>query len=405
MGGFGSADPKASQRALLDQLMGAERDLDLESKARKKFWEKDVCKLYLAGLSPYKLLKETRGFVANGYDVWVKHAYAYALRLDCRPDDVDCERWKIDHNLKAQYDALDDETKARYGYERVLYDCVHSLVKQGDRRIANQKEKIEVKNVTITDDIVAKIAELDAAYRAKTEESETLGEVGEIEESMRAMGEADEIRKAKVDLETKCMGGEGTKRFVVCQTTGDLIEAAAAADDAWMASHFESADFQGWKVLRETCARLKLQRDGRGPARHAPGYELGRGGEAAERDRLREEGRARPPPPRAPPPARRDRDRPRSRSRDRGRDRRDDYRRDDYRRRDDGYDRRRDDDRGRDRVRRDDGYDRRRDDRDRDYDRRPTYRREPEPGEAPVYRRDAPPHYRRENREPEPGEA
>ena len=106
MGGFGSADPKASQRALLDQLMGAERDLDLESKARKKFWEKDVCKLYLAGLSPYKLLKETRGFVANGYDVWVKHAYAYALRLDCRPDDVDCERWKIDHNLKAQYDAF-----------------------------------------------------------------------------------------------------------------------------------------------------------------------------------------------------------------------------------------------------------------------------------------------------------
>ena len=88
MGGFGSADPKASQRALLDQLMGAERDLDLESKARKKFWEKDVCKLYLVGLSPYKLLKETRGFVANGYDVWVKHAYAYALRLDCRPDDV-----------------------------------------------------------------------------------------------------------------------------------------------------------------------------------------------------------------------------------------------------------------------------------------------------------------------------
>ena len=103
MGGFGSADPKASQRALLDQLMGAERDLDLESKAKKKFWEKDVCKLYLAGLSPYKLLKETRGFVANGYDVWVKHAYAYALRLDCRPDDVDCERWKVDHNLKAQY--------------------------------------------------------------------------------------------------------------------------------------------------------------------------------------------------------------------------------------------------------------------------------------------------------------
>ena len=76
--------------------------------------------------------------------------------------------------------------------------------------------------------------------------------------------------------------------------------------------------------------------------------------------------------------------------------------RDDYYRRDDRYgdDYRRDDYR-----RRDDGYDRRRDDRDRDYDRRPTYRREPEPGEAPVYRRDAPPHYRRENREPEPGEA
>ena len=259
MGGFGSSDPKSAQRALLDELMGAERDLDLETKAKKKFWEPDVCKFYLAGLSPYKVLKETRGYAANGYDNWLKHAYCHALRLDEHPTKVACERFKVDVGLKAQYDALPAEERAKYGYERLLYECLQSLVKQGDRRIEQHAERLSAtRAVTVDEATIAKIAALDAAYGAKTEESERLGEVGEIEESMRAMAEADDLRREKVDLEARCAGeGDGGKRFVVCQTTGDLIEAAAAADDAWMASHFESADFQGWKLLRETHARLQ----------------------------------------------------------------------------------------------------------------------------------------------------
>ena len=55
-------NPKAAQRALLDELMGAERDVDLSVRGRKKFWEADVCKFYLAGLSPYKVLRGARGY-------------------------------------------------------------------------------------------------------------------------------------------------------------------------------------------------------------------------------------------------------------------------------------------------------------------------------------------------------
>ena len=127
-------NPKAAQRALLDELMGAERDVDLSVRGRKKFWEADVCKFYLAGLSPYKVLRGARGYAAQGYDVWLRHAYAHGLGE--RPEHIDLDAYKLDGALKAQYDALPAAEKAKYGYDRMLRDCLASLVKQCDRRAA-----------------------------------------------------------------------------------------------------------------------------------------------------------------------------------------------------------------------------------------------------------------------------
>ena len=90
-------NPKAAQRALLDELMGAERDVDLSVRGRKKFWEADVCKFYLAGLSPYKVLRGARGYAAQGYDVWLRHAYAHGLGE--RPEHIDLDAYKLDLSL------------------------------------------------------------------------------------------------------------------------------------------------------------------------------------------------------------------------------------------------------------------------------------------------------------------
>mmetsp|Transcript_17163 Transcript_17163/g.53633 ORF Transcript_17163/g.53633 Transcript_17163/m.53633 type:complete len:313 (-) Transcript_17163:25-963(-) len=267
-----------------------------------------------------------------GVDGWVRHAYAYALQASV--DTMEPSSFVCDVNLKSQYEVLSEEEKAKFGYERLLLECLGSLVRQCDKRVASNQERIAKMTAEIPEETMRRIAELEAAYKAKLDESERLGEVGEIEESMKLVAEAEVIKAEKAGVEAGFSTNEHGKRFLVCQTTGDLIESAAAADDAWMASHFESDDYQGWKTLREWHARLAALRDGRGPPRGVTGYR----GPSSARDHHRS--------------GRSDR---RRRSPSRRRDRGDD---------DDAVYRYRDDDHSRTYARRHDDYYSRRDDGD-----------------------------------------
>ncbi|KAJ8604314.1 hypothetical protein CTAYLR_002559 [Chrysophaeum taylorii] len=250
-----------SASALLDELMGQERNVDPGEK--RKFWDPDVCKFYLCGLSPYHVLRNTKGFALTGIEGWVRHAYSTSLKVET-PETIDVSKLVCDVHLKAEYEALEAEEKARFGYERLLYDCLSSLVRQCDKRVASNQEKSKTE---VPEDVTRQLIELDATYKEKIDASERLGEVGEIDASMRLVAEAEVIKAQKAMVEST-----KTLRFLVCQTTGDLIESAAAADDDWMASHFESDDYQGWKTLRAWHARLGGMRDGRGPPRGIPGY-------------------------------------------------------------------------------------------------------------------------------------
>lgn len=60
--------PMDSQRALLDQLMGAHRDLPAEEAAKRKrnFWDADIDKHFLCGLSPVTLFKNTKSELPVG---------------------------------------------------------------------------------------------------------------------------------------------------------------------------------------------------------------------------------------------------------------------------------------------------------------------------------------------------
>ena len=52
----------AEARALLDQLMGGERDVRLEERTgrTKQFSDADVCKFALCGICPYEIFKGTK---------------------------------------------------------------------------------------------------------------------------------------------------------------------------------------------------------------------------------------------------------------------------------------------------------------------------------------------------------
>ncbi len=61
--------PMDEQRRLLDELMGQERNLEEQHKRHhvRHFSDADICKFYIAGVSPYNLFKNTKSDLGN-YD-------------------------------------------------------------------------------------------------------------------------------------------------------------------------------------------------------------------------------------------------------------------------------------------------------------------------------------------------
>ena len=233
-GGFGNVDPK-------DQLMGTMRDepVDSEARERVKFHDRNVCKFYLVGMSPWRLMRGTKS------EAWVQKTYARIYEREDEGDSFNPDSLVCEPKLKSEYDQLPDAEKERYGYEELLLRCITTLVRQCDRKIEQNQDRIqEAANASVTDEEILRMVQLDNEVKAKTARAEELGEEGDVDESLELMREVESLRAAKVALEastTKAHNDKG-RAFVICSVTGDLIDSAAASNDDWMASHFESAD-------------------------------------------------------------------------------------------------------------------------------------------------------------------
>merc|ERR1712227_389198 len=99
------------QRHLLDQLFGPNTDLPSFQMAttQRKFYDRDVCKFFIAGLCPYQeLFKNTKS--------------------DLGP----CQYPIHDTLLKEEFNELNDENKNKFGYERELLSKLQDLVREMD---------------------------------------------------------------------------------------------------------------------------------------------------------------------------------------------------------------------------------------------------------------------------------
>eukprot|EP00954_Amorphochlora_amoebiformis_P026422 1379130-Amorphochlora_amoeboformis.AAC.2 len=157
-------------RALLDSLMGAERNAALEDreKLRRKFWDRTVCKHYLCGLCPYELLAQTRSDVGE-------HKTAAEHDLRC----------------KQEWESLTAEERKEYGYEYDLLEWMEQLVRQCDERIAMSKRRLEEKEEEkpiekkLSEEEAEKVLQLRAQMDQLIAKAENLGEEGKVEESMQ----------------------------------------------------------------------------------------------------------------------------------------------------------------------------------------------------------------------------
>merc|ERR1711907_291238 len=99
------------QRALLDQFFGPDRDIPpskLQKKRKKNFFEKDICKYFLAG---------------------------------------PCQHRIHDTQFKDQYLTLRDDVRKKYGFDEELFRKLQDLVRDMDRKIAKNRKRAGEENV------------------------------------------------------------------------------------------------------------------------------------------------------------------------------------------------------------------------------------------------------------------
>ena len=185
-----------------------------------------------------------------------------------------------------------------------------------DKLASEQNQKIALAPAT-----QAQVDELAAQIKALQEEANTLGEAGEVDESMKKMAAVEEIKKKKEVLENPQFPGK-EKIMEVCDICCNYM--ANTDSEVRKAEHLAGKQHMGWKAIREKLTEMQALNDGRGPPRRRRDLkdliaEHGGGGKG-EGDSDKKEPRSS------------DKRRSRSREKDRDADRRRD---DDRRRRDD----------------------------------------------------------------------
>eukprot|EP00472_Partenskyella_glossopodia_P005228 CAMPEP_0197514850 /NCGR_PEP_ID=MMETSP1318-20131121/163_1 /TAXON_ID=552666 /ORGANISM="Partenskyella glossopodia, Strain RCC365" /LENGTH=347 /DNA_ID=CAMNT_0043063057 /DNA_START=45 /DNA_END=1089 /DNA_ORIENTATION=+ len=234
-----------TQRALLDQLMGKERNASFEEreKMQRHFWDDDVCKHFLVGLCPYELFKNTRSDLGE-----------YDKLFDLR--------------AKAEWDALDQKERDKYPYQWELLDLLKGLIEQCDLRIKRNRERCaedeRLKNEPkkLSEDEAKRLGVIQDEIGKLSKEAEELGENGEIEQakvlSMRIealKAESEQIMKKPDD--PRFSG----RQLMVCEVSGVLM--STTDSEARLKSLYSGKQYQGWKKVRDFYSFLKPLLDGK----------------------------------------------------------------------------------------------------------------------------------------------
>lgn len=297
-----------AQRAMLDALMGRDRNLGDEEKKniKRHFSDAEICKYYLCGLCPYQLFKNTKS--------------------DLGPYDK-----LLDDKMKSQWEDTPQTEKDKYGYERDLLDFLADLVADLDRRVARNKARIEKEEEvelteqgklleTLSDVDRTRLFDISKEMMALTTHARELGEDGKVDEAYRVMSQMDALKSERIAIEKKLprpLIPNDQKKLVLCEVSGNFLSSTDSAER--LRAHFEGKQYKGWKAVRDKYEALLSKNPPKGVKGYGPDYkerstshrssrERDRGRRERDRDRRDR--------------SRRDRDRRGSRRRSRSRGRR-----------------------------------------------------------------------------------
>ena len=248
--------------AMLDEMMGPERNIDLDKVTgkRRRFDDEDVDRHFLVGCSPYQLFQGSKKNI--GYlDEFARHVGMDPARNS---------RMVCDEACKAEYEALPQTEKDRLGWERDTFFLLGFLIKRCDDRVRNAREQLEAHARRVEDKVAERKVGWQTRIDAKMRASEEAGEAGLVDECQKLIAEADALRAAtEKDLERyRKEQSRGTDHQKVCPVSGAIV-IKDADPESDTSGHYAGRNYVGWKKIREWHAAAAARRPP-GPA--APGW-------------------------------------------------------------------------------------------------------------------------------------
>ncbi|KAE8726918.1 hypothetical protein F3Y22_tig00005939pilonHSYRG00037 [Hibiscus syriacus] len=170
-----------AMRKQLDVLMGANRNGDVRE-VNRKYYDRDVCRLFLSGLCPHELFQLTK--------------------MDMGP----CPKV---HSLQLRKEYEEAKEKGVDNYDRELEDAIDRLIVECDRKIGRALRRLEdedakaaiaisVSEVTLTPEIL----ELSKQIKQKLKEADQHDLEGKTDLKIRALEEVEELRTTRADKQS-----------------------------------------------------------------------------------------------------------------------------------------------------------------------------------------------------------
>eukprot|EP00126_Sphaerothecum_destruens_P015890 Sdes_comp9963_c0_seq1m1519 len=233
-----------AQRALLDELMGRDRNRTRNEESRDIHWsDRGVCKYFLCGFCPYELFANTKSDIGT------------------------CSKLH-DDKLKIKYDQ--SSRKGTYGYEEDFYRFLRQIISDLDRKIRRGYERLRIEQSTLETDVTLKEVKAEKMHmiRDKIENllvtMEDLAAEGKIEESQKILQLIETLKSEVAELEKSSDANPGAayeKKMEVCQVCGAFL----VMNDAQQRidAHIQGKQHLGYERVRNTLDEMEKNRSER----------------------------------------------------------------------------------------------------------------------------------------------
>jgi hypothetical protein len=305
-----------AQRALLDELMGAERDVPLQQRSHRQlhFTDPGVCKYELAGVCPNQLFTNTRsdlGACRSSRDrrrrVPAAPATTLSRLVTRRPSSrlaytrnthppthppthphtphTHAHTHTHNHNHKTktgpcralyhsdhlEWPAVaaqwEDEARRpsprerarRYPYERDLRARLEQLVRDMDRRVERARERAAAESAPrpLQPQDARRLEDAESRALEALRAAEGAGEAGDVLAALEAAGAASELRAASARQRQQLTQPE--RVLTVCDVCGIFI--SSTDNEARRLEHVTGKQYLGWKRLREALRAMEQRAD------------------------------------------------------------------------------------------------------------------------------------------------